>query len=70
MITIPNISGAVYGVVGLGKSGLATVASLLGLLAFVGAIIWLLERRHNTQFPRAVIPGIGAGLFAPRERKA
>lgn len=30
MITIPNIAGKIVGVVGLGKSGRATVASLLG----------------------------------------
>lgn len=42
---------------------LAVVAALLTLLAIVGALAWLLERRRNAQFPREPLRGIGAGLW-------
>ena len=42
---------------------LAVVAALLGLLAFVGAVVWLLERRKNGQFPGDPVRGIGSGLW-------
>lgn len=42
---------------------LGVVAALLGLLAIVGALAWLLERRRNAQFPREPLRGIGAGLW-------
>jgi ABC-type amino acid transport substrate-binding protein len=42
---------------------LAVVAALLALLIAVGILIWLAERRANTQFRQAPLPGIGAGLW-------
>ena len=42
---------------------LATVGGLLALLAFVGLIVWLFERRRNAQFPSDPVHGIGAGLW-------
>lgn len=42
---------------------LAVVAALLVLLALVGAVVWLLERRRNAQFPENPTEGIGAGLW-------
>src|SRR5262249_22214822 len=35
----------------------------LGVLAIVGAIIWLAERRRNEQFGGPIAHGIGAGLW-------
>jgi len=42
---------------------LAVLGGLLALLMAVGVIIWLAERRANTQFERAPVKGIGAGLW-------
>ena len=42
---------------------LSTVGTLFTLLAIVGALIWFLERRHNTQFPADPVRGIGVGLW-------
>lgn len=46
-----------------GRVFLTTLAGIVGLLALVGAIVWLLERRRNAQFPRDPIRGIGAGMW-------
>ena len=42
---------------------LAVLGGLLALLTAVGVVIWLAERRANTQFARAPVKGIGAGLW-------
>lgn len=43
---------------------LKAVGGLLALLTFVGALIWLAERRRNAdQFPHGAARGIGAGLW-------
>ena len=43
---------------------LGIVGGLLALLTLVGAVIWFLERRHNSeQFPKQVLPGIGSGVW-------
>jgi len=42
---------------------LHTLAVLLGLLTLLGGLMWLSERRHNTQFPAHPLHGIGAGLW-------
>lgn len=39
------------------------VAGLLGVLMVVGALIWLLERRHETHFNRRFLPGVGDGIW-------
>ena len=43
------------------------VAQALGLLAllnvFFATLIWLAERKHNPQFPKRWLPGIGEGLW-------
>jgi len=42
---------------------LGAVSALLGLLAIIGALVWLFERKSNEQFPTDPIKGIGAGLW-------
>ena len=43
---------------------LKAVGGLLALLTFVGALVWLAERRRNAdQFPEDAARGIGAGLW-------
>jgi len=42
---------------------LAVLSGLLALLTAVGVVIWLAERRANTQFARGPVKGIGAGLW-------
>jgi ABC-type amino acid transport substrate-binding protein len=42
---------------------LAIVAGLLALLLTIGVLIWLAERRANTQFRQAPLSGIGSGLW-------
>lgn len=42
---------------------IASLAALLGLLTLLGALIWLVERRRNDQFPAPPLRGIGAGLW-------
>ena len=42
---------------------LGAVGALLGLLAIIGALVWLLERKTNEQFPHDPVRGIGAGLW-------
>jgi ABC-type amino acid transport substrate-binding protein len=39
------------------------VGGLVGLLACVGVIIWLLERKHNPHFRASPLQGIGDGLW-------
>lgn len=39
------------------------LASLLGLLAAVGVLVWLAERRRNPQFQAGLVKGIGSGLW-------
>ena len=39
------------------------VGALLCLLAVVGILVWLVEHRHNQQFPKNVIRGIGSGFW-------
>ncbi len=42
----------------------AAVSGLIGLLICVGTVIWLLERRHNSQhFRGPLLQGIGDGLW-------
>jgi len=38
------------------------VAALMGLLLLVGVLVWLLERRRNSQFDGSAVAGIGSGL--------
>ncbi|MEZ5657281.1 MAG: transporter substrate-binding domain-containing protein [Burkholderiaceae bacterium] len=42
---------------------LGAVTALLTLLATVGALVWMAERRHNSQFPRDLPHGVGAGIW-------
>ncbi len=42
---------------------LGAVMTLLALLAVIGALVWLFERKRNEQFPSDPIHGIGAGLW-------
>ncbi len=42
---------------------LGAVMTLLGLLAVIGALVWLFERSRNDQFPSDPVRGIGAGLW-------
>ncbi|MEZ5652141.1 MAG: transporter substrate-binding domain-containing protein [Burkholderiaceae bacterium] len=42
---------------------LGAVTALLTLLATVGALVWLAERRHNSQFPHDLANGVGAGIW-------
>ncbi len=39
------------------------MAALLGVLALVGALVWLVERRRNDQFKQDPIEGIGSGIW-------
>lgn len=39
------------------------VGSVLLVLGLVGVLIWLAERKHNDQFPKHPLPGIGNGLW-------
>jgi polar amino acid transport system substrate-binding protein len=41
----------------------AVTASLFGLLAAVGVLVWLAERRRNPQFQAGPLKGIGSGLW-------
>ena len=42
---------------------LKVIAALLGLLLLVGVLVWLLERRRNSQFGGQPLEGIGSGLW-------
>ena len=42
---------------------LGAVTALLTLLAAVGTLVWLAERRHNGQFPHDLPDGVGAGIW-------
>ncbi len=42
---------------------LGAVVGLLGLLVVVGALIWLVERRHKAHFDPRFLPGIGDGIW-------
>lgn len=42
---------------------LYSVASLFALLALIGVLIWLAERRRNAQFRGGLARGIGSGLW-------
>ncbi|MEJ2691524.1 MAG: transporter substrate-binding domain-containing protein [Candidatus Thiodiazotropha sp.] len=37
--------------------------ALLGVLALVGVLVWLVERRSNKQFPGAPLKGVGSGIW-------
>jgi polar amino acid transport system substrate-binding protein len=39
------------------------LAALFGLLAAIGTLVWLFERRNNEQFSRDPVRGIGAGVW-------
>lgn len=40
-----------------------SMAALLGVLALVGLLVWLAERKRNHQFDRAPVTGIGSGIW-------
>jgi polar amino acid transport system substrate-binding protein len=42
---------------------IAVIATLFGLLLIVGTLVWFVERKHNPQFSRDPIKGIGAGIW-------
>ncbi len=42
---------------------LKSVGGLLALLTLVGLLLWLMERRHNQQFSRHPLKGIGSGIW-------
>lgn len=42
---------------------LHSLAALLGILALLGALVWLAERRHNAQFAKRPVQGIGSGIW-------
>ncbi len=42
---------------------LSAVAALGLVLLGVGVLMWLLERRHNAQFPKPLLQGIGDGFW-------
>lgn len=39
------------------------MAALMGLLALVGTLVWLAERRRNGQFQRNLVKGVGSGIW-------
>jgi polar amino acid transport system substrate-binding protein len=57
----PGVFGAVASFLTLRTFG--ALATLLGLLIVVGALIWLLERRQRTHFDPRPLPGIGEGIW-------
>ena len=47
-----------------GRAVISSVFVLIGVLFVVGFLVWLAERRRNTDnFPEALIPGIGNGMW-------
>ena len=47
-----------------GRAVISSVFVLIGVLLVVGILVWLAERRRNTDnFPEALIPGIGNGMW-------
>jgi len=42
---------------------LQAAGALLGLLTLVGALVWLVERRRNSQFPTKPMEGVGSGIW-------
>ena len=42
---------------------LQSAGALLGVLTLVGALVWLIERRHNSQFSGKPIHGVGSGIW-------
>ena len=48
----------------LGRAVLSSVVVLIMVLLMVGVLIWLAERRRNqSQFPAALLPGVGSGMW-------
>ena len=64
-VAVPLRSTSLFRVVKrfLSPAFLVVVAALLALLVAVGVLIWLAERRANTQFQRTPVSGIGSGLW-------
>jgi ABC-type amino acid transport substrate-binding protein len=42
---------------------LQSAGALLGVLTLVGVLVWLAERRRNTQFPDDPVKGVGSGIW-------
>jgi len=40
-----------------------SAGALLGVLTLVGVLVWLAERRRNSQFPQKPIPGVSSGVW-------
>ncbi|MCF7978122.1 MAG: transporter substrate-binding domain-containing protein [Chromatiaceae bacterium] len=64
-IAVPQRSGNLLAlIVRLISPGfLAVIGALLALLIAVGVLIWLAERRANSQFHREPLSGIGSGVW-------
>lgn len=49
---------------GVGSAAfLQAAGALLGVLTLVGVLVWLVERRRNTQFPGDPLKGVGSGIW-------
>ncbi len=42
---------------------LKSAGALLGVLTLVGVLVWLVERRRNSQFPDDPVRGVGSGIW-------
>lgn len=42
---------------------LQAAGALLGVLTLVGALLWLVERKRNSQFPERPVAGVGSGVW-------
>jgi ABC-type amino acid transport substrate-binding protein len=42
---------------------LQAAGALLGVLTLVGVLVWSVERKRNTQFPRDPLKGVGSGIW-------
>jgi polar amino acid transport system substrate-binding protein len=64
-IAVPQRNASLFAVFArlISPEFLAVVAGLLGLLIITGVLIWLAERRANTQFRQKPLSGIGSGLW-------
>jgi ABC-type amino acid transport substrate-binding protein len=42
---------------------LHAAGALLGILSLVGILVWIVERKRNSQFPKDPIRGVGSGIW-------
>lgn len=64
-IAVPQRSGNLLALLAplISPGFLAVIGALLALLIAVGILIWLAERRANSQFHREPLSGIGSGVW-------